>query len=89
MSYQQFQHSVLQQGSPLLNRNPYADYLCFQRAENFSMEVLRSAMERIYEADLSLKSSAAMHRLVMERLIVGMCLGTSLRPVRRKIKTTL
>jgi DNA polymerase-3 subunit delta len=89
MTYQQFQQSVLRQGAPLVNRNPYADYLCFQRADNFSIAALRTAMERIYEADLSLKSSASMQRLVMERLIIGMCLGTRLPPVRRKIRTPL
>ncbi len=89
MTYQQFQQSVLKQGSPLLNRNPYADYLCFQRAESFSLTALRSSMERIYKADLSLKSTASMHRLVMERLIVGMCLGTRLKPLRPQIRTAL
>ena len=89
MTYQQFQQSVLRQGPPLLNRNPYADYLCFQRADYFPLRALRSAMERIYDADLSLKSNASMQRLVMERLVVAMCLGTSFRPARRPVKTQL
>ena len=36
MSYPQFQQYVLKEGAPLLTRNPYADYMCFQRAERFS-----------------------------------------------------
>jgi len=75
MTYQQFQQSVLQQGTPLLTRNPYADYMCFQRADSFSLDQLHSSMEKIHAADLRLKSSGTIPRLVMERLILGMCLG--------------
>ena len=75
MTYPQFQQSVLQQGTPLLTRNPYADYMCFQRAETFSLDELRSYMENIYAADVRLKSSGSTPRLVMERMILGMCLG--------------
>lgn len=75
MTYQQFQQSVLKQGAPLLTHNPYADYMCFQRADSFSLRQLHSSMERIYEADLRLKSSGVSPQLVMERLILGMCVG--------------
>ncbi len=75
MSYQQFQQSVLPQGVPLLTRNPYADYLCFQRAERFSLADLRAYMEGIFDADLRLKSSGGPARLVLEKLLLGMCLG--------------
>ena len=34
-----------------MTRNPYADYMCFQRAERFSLGELRSYMERLFEAD--------------------------------------
>ena len=75
MTYLQFQQSVLKNGTPLLTRNPYADYMCFQRADTFSLGELRSYMEGVYEADVRLKSSGGTPRLVMERMIVKMCLG--------------
>lgn len=77
MSFQQFQQTVLAQGAPLLTRNPYADYLCFQRAERFSLNELHSHMEGIFDADLRLKSSGGQARLVLEKLLLGMCLGAS------------
>src|ERR1044071_445198 len=89
MNYSQFQQSVLKQGAPLLTRNPYADYMCFQRADNFSLNQLHSCMERIYAADLQLKSSGGTPRLVMERLILGMCLGGSSRPTGRQRRAKL
>jgi len=75
MSYQQFQQTVLPQGAPLLTRNPYADYLCCQRAERFSLADLCAYMEGIFDADLRLKSSGGQARLVLEKLLLGMCLG--------------
>lgn len=75
MSYQQFQQTVLPQGAPLLTRNPYADYMCFQRAEQFSLADLRAYMEGIFDADFRLKSSGSQARLVLEKLLLGMCLG--------------
>jgi len=74
LSYQQFQQVVLKDSAPLLTRNPYADYMCFQRADHFSAPELRSYLARIYDADHCLKSSGYEPRLVMERLILGMCL---------------
>lgn len=81
MSYQQFQQTVLKQGAPLLTRNPYADYMCFQRAERFSLADLSSYMEGLFDADFRLKSSGGQPRLVMEKLILDMCLsGQSSKP---------
>lgn len=77
MSFQQFQQNVLTRGAPLLTRNPYADYLCFRRAERFSLSDLHAYMEEIFAADLRLKSSGGQPRLVMERLLLAMCLGGS------------
>jgi DNA polymerase III subunit delta len=74
MTYPQFQRTVLKDGAPLLTRNPYADYMCFQRAERFSLRELGACMEMIFEADLHLKSSRRQPRLVIEKLILGMCL---------------
>jgi DNA polymerase-3 subunit delta len=75
MTYQQFQQQVLEEGMPLLTRNAYADYMCFQRADSFELGELRAHMAAIHEADFRLKSSGSNPRLVMERLILGMCLG--------------
>ena len=75
MSYPQFQQTVLKQGAPLLTRNPYMDYLFFQRADRFTLSDLRSYMEGLFDADFRLKSSGGQPRLVMEKLILDMCLG--------------
>lgn len=75
MSYQQFQQTVLPQGAPLLTRNPYGDYLCFQRAERFSLADLRAYMEGVFDADFRLKSSGSQARMVLEKLFLSMCLG--------------
>lgn len=75
MTYKQFEQEIIDQRTTLLTRNPYADYLCFQRAETFSLPELLSHMRGIHDADLLLKSSGANPELVMERLILKMCLG--------------
>lgn len=74
MTYQQFQQIVLRYAKPLLTRNPYADYMCFQRAEHFSLDELRVGMEGLFEADLRLKSTGSQPRLVLEKWILSMCL---------------
>jgi DNA polymerase III subunit delta len=75
MTYKQFEHAILDQRTTLLTRNPYADYLCFQRAESFSLSELLSYVRGIHDADLRLKSSGTNPKMVMERLILQMCLG--------------
>lgn len=75
LTYQQFQQDVLRDGTPLLTRNPYADYMCFQSADRFSLAELCSYLSDIHEADLGLKSSGPNPRLVLEKLILDMCLG--------------
>ncbi|HSK28926.1 MAG TPA: hypothetical protein VLA17_03100, partial [Candidatus Limnocylindria bacterium] len=74
MTYQQFQQTVLKDGAPMLTRNAYGDYMCFQRAERFSVSELARYMDGIFEADLRLKSSGSQPRLVIEKLVLGMCL---------------
>jgi DNA polymerase III subunit delta len=74
MTYDQYQQNAIRQEAPMLTRNAYADYLCFQRADRFSVGALRRYMDEIYAADLSLKSSGGNPRLIMERLILEMCL---------------
>lgn len=75
MSYEQFQRSVPRPGPPLLTRSPYGDYLTFRSAAKFTTAELVRALERIYHADLRLKSSSHPPRLVLERLILDMCRG--------------
>jgi DNA polymerase-3 subunit delta len=75
MTYQQFQQIAAKLGMPMLTRNPYADYMCFQRAERFELKELVAHMEGIFDADFRLKSSGGQPRLIMEKLILGMCLG--------------
>jgi DNA polymerase-3 subunit delta len=74
ISYQQFQQIAAKHGTAALTRSPYADYMCFQRAERFAMPELVVHMESLFDADLRLKSSGGQPRLVMEKLILGMCL---------------
>ena len=75
LSYSQFQRNVLNEGAPLLTRSPYADYLCFQRADQFSLSELRACLSGVCDADLRLKSTGQNPRLVLEKLILNMCLG--------------
>ena len=75
MTYPQFQASVLQQGAPLLTRNPYGDYMSFKRAENFSTNELLRYLEWIYQTDIRLKSTNHSPRMLMERLILELCRG--------------
>jgi DNA polymerase-3 subunit delta len=88
LSYQQFQQNVLTDGTALLTRNPYADYMCFQSADKFSLAELRLCLSDIHGADLRLKSSGPNPRLVMEKLILDMCLGTAkgTAPVERRAR---
>ena len=74
MSYGQFQQIGLSQVVPMLTRNPYADYMLFQRADKFSLGTLSRYMAKIWETDYRLKSSGRNPRLVMEGLILNMCL---------------
>ncbi len=76
MSYGQFQQRVLKDGTALLTRSPYADYMCFQRADHFSSRELIAHLHNIHDTDLRLKSRGVRSQLVMERLILNMCLGS-------------
>jgi DNA polymerase-3 subunit delta len=85
MTYAQFQQTILRHGaSPLGGRNPYGDYMSFQRAERFSLAELSSFMQGLFEADLRLKSSASQPRLVLEKFFLEMCLDSSKRRFRRQ-----
>lgn len=82
MTYQQFQQVAAKRDVPMLTRNPYADYMCFQRAERFALNELVAHMEALFDADFRLKSSGSQPRLVMEKLVLGMCLGQGKLPGR-------
>lgn len=75
MTYNQFQQYVLSQATTLLTRNPYADYMCFQKAETFAGKELLSYVRLIHDTDLSLKSTGNNPKLIMERLVLHMCIG--------------
>jgi len=85
MTYPQFQQIVLKQdGSPLGGRNPYGDYMCFQRAERFSLAELSRFMQRLFETDFRLKSSTSQPRILLEKLFLELCLGSPKRRSRRE-----
>jgi len=85
MTYPQFQQIVLKQdGSPLGGRNPYGDYMCFQRAERFSLAELSRFMQRLFETDFRLKSSTSQPRILLEKLFLELCLGSPKRRRRRE-----
>jgi len=75
MSYPEFQRRVLREGSPLVSRSPYGDYMSFRNAERFTAPELLRCLERIHKADRRLKSSGSTPRLVLERLVLEMCRG--------------
>ncbi|GBC60725.1 DNA polymerase III subunit delta [Desulfonema ishimotonii] len=54
-------------------KSPYPVYLLIQRAERFTGAELAEIMERLGEADLTLKTSARNPKLVLERLILSIC----------------
>lgn len=83
MTYAQFQQTMMKQGSSPLGRNPYADYMCFQRAERFSLHELSGLMQRLFETDLLLKSNSE-PRLVLEKLFLDACLRRQRRSARRE-----
>jgi DNA polymerase III subunit delta len=85
MTYPQFQASVLQQGAPLLTRNPYGDYMSFKKAENFSTDELLRDLERIYQTDIRLKSTNHSPRILMERLILEMCRSSAQSKAQHEI----
>ena len=77
MSYTQFQQLAAKHGFASSSRNLFGDFMCLQRAEQFTMRELRSFMEGVFEADLRLKSSAVNGQLVLEKLFLDMCLGSA------------
>jgi DNA polymerase III subunit delta len=89
MSYNQFQQTVLVENAAFFTRNPYGEYLCLQRAEQFSLTDLRSYTDAIFAADLRLKSSGGQPRLVLENLLLTMCLGGSKSELKGRARVGL
>jgi hypothetical protein len=79
MSYAQFQGVLAHGPTPQRARSSYADYMCLLRAERLSITELLRYMSGIHDADLCLKSSGKNPRTVLERLILGACLGETKR----------
>ena len=79
MSFAQFQGMLAHGPTPQRARSSYADYMCLLRAERLSMSELLRYMSGIHDADLCLKSSGKNPRTVLERLILGACLGEKKR----------
>ena len=75
MSYPQFQQSLVHDGAAPLPGNPYAVYMSFKSAENFTLKGLARYLNLLYQTDLRLKSSGHSPRIAMERLILEMCGG--------------
>ena len=79
MSFAQFQGVLAHGPMSQRTRSSYADYMCVLRAERLSMTELLRYMSGIHDADLCLKSSGKNPRTVLERLILGACLGEKKR----------
>ena len=57
----------------LLKQSPYPVYLAFRQQNNFTLQELLAAMERLLEADIQLKSSQHTPDLILEQLVVDLC----------------
>jgi DNA polymerase III delta subunit len=75
MTYHQFQQRVCGDGTAPLTRSAYADFMCMQRADKFTLRELRSHLARIYETDLRLKTTGNHPGLLLEKLVLAMCLN--------------
>ena len=73
MSPDQFRESIFPQVGPPLPAHPFAAFMSFKSAENFSARELARDLELVYETDLRLKSSGHPPRIAMERLIIEQC----------------
>jgi DNA polymerase-3 subunit delta len=57
----------------LLKQSPYPVYLALRQNNNFTLQELLDAMERLLEADIQLKSSQFEPGLILEQLVVELC----------------
>jgi DNA polymerase-3 subunit delta len=82
LSYGSFQKTVLpivkeksEKGSPLASLHPFALHKTLVRSRAYETTDLINAMQHLFQADLTLKSSGISERAVMESLIMRLCRG--------------
>jgi DNA polymerase-3 subunit delta len=80
LSYGSFQKTVLpiikektEKGSPLASLHPFALHKTLIRSRAYETTDLINAMQHLFQADLTLKSSGINERPVMESLIMKLC----------------
>jgi DNA polymerase-3 subunit delta len=82
ISYARFQKAVLptvkekiEKGSPLGSMHPFALHKTLIRSRAYESADLINALQHLFRADLTLKSSGISERAVMESLIIRLCRG--------------
>ena len=82
ISYARFQKTVLptvkektEKGSPLRSMHPFALHKTLVRSRAYESADLINALQHLFRADLTLKSSGVSERAVMESLIMNLCRG--------------
>jgi DNA polymerase III delta subunit len=80
ISYGSFQKTVLptvkektEKGSPLASMHPFALHKTMVRSRAYQTADLINALQHLFRADLTLKSSGISERAVMESLIMSLC----------------
>jgi len=73
MSPDEFRQRIFPELGPPFPTHPFAAYMTFKNAENFSARKLARDLELLYETDFRLKSSGQTPRIAMERLIIELC----------------
>jgi len=63
----------------LLKQSPYPVYLALRQTNNFTLQELLEAMERLLETDIQLKTSQYEPGLILEQLIVELCMKPKIR----------
>jgi DNA polymerase-3 subunit delta len=63
----------------LLKQKPFPVFQALRLADNFTLQELRRAMERLFEADVALKTSQASPDLILEELVIDLCSPENLK----------
>lgn len=88
MAAKQFQGSYLpqlkEQGEwqDMLKGHPYALFMSFAKAAEFSCQMLKGWLGQILQAEFRLKGSGISERIILEQLIIDMMRGNSPQPRR-------
>ncbi len=64
----------------LLGGHPYALFMSFTKASDYSCAGLKRWLSMLLEAEFRLKGSPLPHKLILEELILSMLKGTPKRP---------